>query len=157
MLMTLLFCLAIQDPAPLPPGEKTAPSNPWEYLTEKYDADDNGIITREEYSRSDDAFGNLDRNGDGTLSLEDWSSFGRPSRGRRSARPGSRDSSQLSRRARVPALQVGQVAPDFKLPILVHAAKQTGKKKIGKEPRPSIRLSSFANKKPVALIFGSYT
>ncbi len=42
------------------------------------------------------------------------------------------------------SIVVGQVAPDFDLPK-IHDAKET------------VKLSSFANKKPVALIFGSYT
>ena len=40
--------------------------------------------------------------------------------------------------------QLGQLAPDFELPFV-------------KEPSKSVRLSSFKGKKPVALIFGSYT
>ena len=39
---------------------------------------------------------------------------------------------------------VGKKAPDFDLPTI-------------KDPKKTIKLSSFAGKKPVALIFGSYT
>ncbi len=46
------------------------------------------------------------------------------------------------RRGAAPA--VGQRAPDFELPSL-------------HDPKKLVRLSSFAGKKPVALIFGSYT
>ncbi len=39
---------------------------------------------------------------------------------------------------------MGEQAPDFELPMV-------------KSPKKTIKLSSFAGKKPVALIFGSYT
>ena len=66
--------------------------------------------------------------------------------------------------------QAGEMAPDFDLPVVgslketkkgkkanKKSSKKSGqtgkKKKVGK----TIRLSSFKGKKPVALIFGSYT
>ena len=45
--------------------------------------------------------------------------------------------------ARAGALDVGSMAPDFSLPLL-HRAE-------------TVRLSAFRGKRPVALIFGSYT
>ncbi len=48
----------------------------------------------------------------------------------------------LAREARTPT--AGASAPDFELPLLADRAR-------------SVRLSSFHGKRPVALIFGSYT
>ncbi len=48
----------------------------------------------------------------------------------------------LQREARAP--NVGDPAADFELPVLG-------------DPERSVRLSSFRDKRPVALIFGSYT
>ena len=51
-------------------------------------------------------------------------------------------SEHRAREARAPA--VGERAPDFELPLLG-------------EPSQTVRLSDFRGKRPVALIFGSYT
>ena len=48
----------------------------------------------------------------------------------------------LEREARAP--NVGDAAADFELPVLG-------------DPERTVRLSSFRDKRPVALIFGSYT
>ena len=48
----------------------------------------------------------------------------------------------LEREARAP--NVGDVAADFELPVLG-------------DPERTVRLSSFRDRRPVALIFGSYT
>ena len=45
--------------------------------------------------------------------------------------------------ARAGALQAGDAAPDFELPLLDHSG--------------AVRLASFRGSKPVVLIFGSYT
>lgn len=45
--------------------------------------------------------------------------------------------------ARGGQLQVGDLAPDFNLPLLDHSAK--------------VQLSSFRGTRPVVLVFGSYT
>ena len=105
----------------------------WNFLVEKYDKNKDGKISKEEYERGDETFARLDRNGDGFLTQNDWDSV----RGRRSRqRPGDRLFGI--------APEEGEVAPDFNLPYV-------------KEPEKRVRLSSFAEKKPVALIFGSYT
>ncbi len=46
------------------------------------------------------------------------------------------------------SIQVGDPAPDFSLPRLPRA---------GQEPGPSLTLSEAFGRRPVALIFGSYT
>ncbi|MCH8949645.1 MAG: hypothetical protein IIB87_04635 [Chloroflexi bacterium] len=48
----------------------------------------------------------------------------------------------LEREARAP--NVGDTAADFELPVLG-------------DPERTVRLSSFRDKRPVALVFGSYT
>lgn len=49
----------------------------------------------------------------------------------------------LWRTARAGKLNLGDAAPDFKLPLLDHSAE--------------VQLSSFRGSKPVVLVFGSYT
>ncbi len=100
--------------------------NGWDFVAKKYDKDNDGKVTAAEYTRGAEAFKTLDKNGDGSISSDDWST----------ARGGRRD--------RGTAPEVGQVAPDFTLTHVSDANQQA-------------TLSSFAGKKPVALIFGSCT
>jgi hypothetical protein len=100
----------------------------WKALADKYDADKDNRVTVEEYPRGREKFESLDRNGDGVVSEED---FQMPA-GRR----GPRQPSQTP--------QSGDAAPDFELPRAEDETK-------------TVRLSSFAGKRPVALVFGSYT
>jgi hypothetical protein len=74
-------------------------------------------------------FAKLDTNQDGELAGDELP--GPPAGGRGATRGG-------------PAPQKGDTAPDFDLPVLGSKDK-------------TIKLSSFAGDKPVALIFGSYT
>ena len=106
----------------------------WSFYSEKYDSDSDGKVTPAEYDRDKDTFARLDRDGDGTLSAADWS---KPSKGGIGRKRGSDRSERV-----VP--QVGDIAPDFDLSYV-------------KNSKRTARLSSFAGKKPVALIFGSYT
>ena len=62
-------------------------------------------------------------------------SFGRGTRGGRGPLDRSREG----------ALKVGDVAPDFEL------------QRLGGKDEARVKLSSFQGKRPVALIFGSYT
>lgn len=55
-----------------------------------------------------------------------------------------------------PAITLGQVAPDFQLPRLTIETTSEGKS-IGKISTETVKLSSFRGKKPVFLIFSSYT
>lgn len=105
----------------------------WDFLVEKYDKNKDGKISKDEYERGDETFARLDRNGDGFLTQNDWD-------GVRGRRPRQRPGDRLVGIAP----EEGEVAPDFNLPYV-------------KEPEQRVRLSSFAEKKPVALIFGSYT
>jgi hypothetical protein len=104
----------------------------WKFLSEKYDKNKDGKLTKEEYDRSDEKFNGFDLNKDGVLTAEDWTAKGN-SRGGRS-RGG--DSSAAPAK--------GDVAPEFSLTTVADESK-------------IVKLSSFAGKKPVALVFGSCT
>ncbi len=99
----------------------------WEFVAKKYDADKDGIVTAEEYTRGEEGFKSLDRDGDGSITSKDWEGQGRSRRG------GSGD-----------APSVGQPAPEFALTEI-------------RDKDKTVKLSEFAGKKPVALLFGSCT
>ena len=85
----------------------------------------------------------LDRDGDGRLQREDIASiFGQLD----ADASGVIESGELGSTVRTAssAPQQGDAAPDFELPYADDKAK-------------TVRLSSFAGKRPVALVFGSYT
>lgn len=112
--------------------------NAWDWLASRYDANSDRRITRAEYKRSDEAFKNLDRDGDGVVTADD---FGRPASRARNARRPERGAAGL-RTGFIPAAE-RERAPDFTLPREGAGAP--------------VHLSSFADKRPVVLIFGSYT
>lgn len=115
-----------------------APESAWDYLAKRYDADGDGKITRDEYTRSDEHFGRLDRDKNGVIEAADMELR---SRMRRRPQAGSE------------APEEGEMAPDFELDVLGKKSRSVGKKK----PAKRVRLSKSKGKKPVALIFGSYT
>ncbi|MCA8974608.1 MAG: hypothetical protein KDC98_07790 [Planctomycetes bacterium] len=136
-------------------------------LLRKYDKNEDGKIDRAEYPRGDTAFGNLDRDGNGAIDEKDLDArpqrtpAGRRGQGRRGAGAGARRPVQ-------PMLpRVGDPAPDFELPfhdaVKASAGDEDTEAAKGKEAKGSdakaetVKLSSFAGNKPVALIFGSYT
>jgi hypothetical protein len=135
--------LAAQQPAPERPnrgrGGLGITAEALQTLLEKYDKDKDGKIGRSEYPRGDAAFANLDRDKNGAIEEQDLGA--RPQRG-----PANRNRRGLGAAVTAaPKLpEVGDVAPDFDLPML--GMKDT-----------TVKLSSFAGKQPVALIFGSYT
>jgi hypothetical protein len=106
----------------------------FKYLADKYDKNQDGKLSREEYDRSEENFARFDTNKDGVLSADDWSG-GSPGRRRRG---GQRNHNGA------PAPKVGDQAPDF---TLTHVDDQT----------KTVLLSSFVGEKPVALLFGSCT
>ena len=109
-------------------------------LIKKYDKNHDGKVERSEYPRGDRGFANLDKDKNGVIEEKD-ASTGRTSGRRRGGRSRNGDG---DRPARPQPPKVGDVAPDFELPML----GMKGKK---------VKLSSFAGDRPVALIFGSYT
>lgn len=106
----------------------------FKFLAEKYDKNDDGKLSKEEYDRSAENFEKFDRNKDGLLSAEDWKVAGQPTRGGRHQRSHGGSTAPVA----------GDIAPDFELTAV-------------KDAEQKIQLSSFAGKKPVALIFGSCT
>jgi hypothetical protein len=111
------------------------PDEVWKALAGKHDADGDGRIDRDEYPRGEERFRALDHNRDGVLSVEDFrGTAGRGGPARKKPKPTTA----------VVAPRVGEKAPDFELPS-------------AKEETKTVRLSSFAGKRPVALVFGNYT
>ena len=68
----------------------------WNFVAKKYDADKDGKVTLEEYTRGEAAFKTLDTNADGVIDSSDWKSSSR-----------SRTSGE--------APVAGDAAPDFSL------------------------------------------
>ena len=66
-----------------------------------------------------------------------------------------RELSQLSRQSLEPA-KLGRPAPNFRLPLLTDSEVPDWVPVEGKETR-KLRLTAFRDKRPVVLIFGSYT
>ncbi len=148
--------------------DKSVSEAEWRKFCDRLDCDKNGIVTKDEMPNaatlSDRAFGAVttvvDTDRDGKLQVAEIdASFQRldtdkskvlagdelPSRRSGGRRGGGRRGNGLE--AGVP--RPGEPAPDFDLP-LVDQPK-------GAQKEVTVRLSSFAGKKPVALIFGSYT
>jgi len=128
---------AVVVPPPEAPAPESAPPiaeatvDPvWKFLRERHDADRDGRILPAEYRRSPDAFGRLDIDGDGAVSAADF---------------GPQWSSRPFPKGFVYGVggpEVGDPAPDF------HLRATSGE---------TLALSSFRGKKPVALVFGSFT
>jgi len=149
----LLLPFLIQSPPPKPVQEPE-PKSAWQLLTDKYDADKDGKISRAEYSKDDKYFLRLDADKNGFIEASDLKKLGRP-KGYRGETADKKD--------KVVIAEAGKVAPDFTLRVLEKAkpdpAKKTNKK-LGLDDavKPkTFQLSSLKGKKPVALIFGSYT
>ena len=138
-------------------------NDPWTALCEKYDADGDGVITRAEYTRDEAHWKNLDVDGSGALDRKEFE--------------GRKWNRGDAKRPEPP--KVGQLAPDFELELLPEPQKllpgepassagratpagpisKGGKAEPDAKPKEPVRvrLSSFRGKRPVALIFGSYT
>jgi hypothetical protein len=87
------------------------------------------------------AFATVDKNQDQTLAADELqTSGGRDAGGRGGTSRGGRGAGGGA----PAAAKAGEVAPDFDLPLV-------------KDHEKTVKLSSFAKQKPVALIFGSYT
>ena len=103
-------------------------SKVWAHLAKKYDKNRDGQLSQDEYGRGAETFARLDRNRDGVLTSDDWHV------------PGE----YPEFKSRHIAPKKGDRAPDFELSYV-------------RAPDKVARLSSFAGKKPVALVFGSCT
>ncbi len=147
--------------------QEPAPKTAWELLVTKYDADHDGKITRAEYSKEDKYFLRLDRDEDGVLTEADAKLLGgRPKRSGQRGKPAPKPKVEA---AKIVVAKAGEVAPDFEL-VALQPAKKAGTSKysggtkkaapgkaVSKIKPKKVKLSSFTGKKPVALIFGSYT
>jgi len=105
-------------------------------LLQQYDKNGDKRIQRAEYPRTDAGWKSLDRNSDGVLEAQDFAEVAPKPRPADVIRERNAPAEKLPK--------VGDVAPDFELPMLGMKDKK-------------VKLSSFAGKQPVALIFGSWT
>jgi hypothetical protein len=122
-----------------------------EQFIKEHDKNKDGFLDRSEWpERLKDVFDRIDGNKDGKLSREELNpvqdrlarQFG-PADGKGGARSGEVNTPPAKGERHEDKLKEGDPAPDFSLPLA------DGKKEI--------KLSSFQGKKPVVLIFGSYT
>ena len=129
--------------------EPTARST-WEYLADKYDADEDGKITPEEYGRDETHFKRLDVDSDGVIAKAEIEERDRASRDSRGGRGGGRSGGARGGRGgrgeggrrgprgegeerpdRGVAPLEGSEAPDFELLVLAEkkSAKEEGEEK----------------------------
>ncbi len=151
MIVTLaLLCFAPAAPPQKPAAvsaqkQEKAPATVWDLLVRDYDKNKDGKITKEEFGRSEKSFGRMDSDGDGVITEADTKALEHPQLRPRSSSKGKDGKAAHREPPKDLAPLAGTVAPDFKLPLL-HAGDKA-----------PVTLSSFRGKKPVALIFGSYT
>lgn len=143
------------------------PKTIWEYLSGRYDTNGDGKIAKDEYTRGETQFARLDKDKSGFIEEADTKQAKR--RGGAGIGGGRGADARRGAGERTAAPTEGAVAPDFTLetlyPTKKEAAKKDAEKGAGKgapvgedEVRfESTKLSSLKGKKPVALIFGSYT
>jgi hypothetical protein len=120
--------------ASAPPTASAADAAILATLLARYDVDRDGAVQQREHPRGAAAFANLDRNRDGAIDAADF-------------RLPAPDPMDVLRRQRTDPAQlpkVGDLAPDFALPMLGM-------------PGTTVRLSSLRGDRPVALVFGSMT
>lgn len=97
----------------------------FDFLAEKYDKNGDKKISPEEHDRGAELFASLDKDNDGFLTPKDWEV-----------------AAPRAKKENLPAPTAGIMAPDFELTLV-------------EDENKTMKLSSFAGEKPVALIFGS--
>jgi len=128
--LTMAF-LVLSTPVDAQPNRRPGRGNFLERI-QAYDKNQDGKITHAEASgQLARRFVRIDTNGDGVIDQPELTQLANRIGRRRTGRDG--DGSAVE----------GKTAPDFKLKSL--------------DGKRTVQLSSFAGKKPVALIFGSYT
>ncbi|MDF1799753.1 MAG: hypothetical protein P1V81_11300 [Planctomycetota bacterium] len=164
-LLALLPLAPVADEPPPPPAEPPQ-ATVWEFLVDKYDANEDGRITKKEYTGISERWKLLDLDGNGWIDEEEVESRGRVAK----PRPDKK---------KVTAPKVGRKAPTFELEVVTDPAhlpeeRPDGEEEPGKDPKKdgkdakdakdakpkepeTIALADFRGKRPVALIFGSYT
>jgi hypothetical protein len=131
VLSVLLVSGACAARTPEPPSIASEPPV-WRFLRQKYDADGDGRVARAEYTRSSAGYARLDADRDGVVTAADfdarWDGVVRNAEGELVYGEGG------------PA--PGESAPEFEL-------ETTAGERVA--------LADFRGKRPVALIFGSFT
>jgi hypothetical protein len=134
----------------------------WEWLAARHHIGKDGAISRQRFTGTVEFFDRLDRNHDGLLTQADFDSTDRPPPVARRLPSGTsrREPQSTSGGGPSPAIllkgllsgeigsmsegpRIGRQAPDFTLKT--------------QDGRRTIRLSDFRGKKPVVLVFGSFT
>ena len=128
--------------APRSPGED-APA--WHFLRARYDADGDGRIQAAEYTRSAEAFHRLDADGDGLVTAADFD----PSWDGVPRIDAALDKKAHGRWIGMEDFVHGEGGPEVGEPAPLFALVSTDGARI--------ELASFRHKKPVALVFGSFT
>lgn len=118
---------------------QTPAAVPEDALFRLLDTNADGKLSKEELQNAAKILEKLDRNKDGTLDREELSA---PAR-KKSGRPGEVITPAAKGERIADKLRVGDPAPDFSLPLV--------------NGKGELKLSSFHGKKPVVLIFASYT
>lgn len=106
--------------------------NAWDYFRERYDENGDGRVTRAEYPRGEAGFARLDADEDGAVTLHDF-------REREDANWAEEMKEYVVAEA---GPRVGELAPEFRLTSTD-----------GEE----FDLARYRRKKPVVLLFGSFT
>lgn len=143
-------------PADLDKDDKVTETE-WAAFVKKLDCNEDGLVSGEELNLSYRRFRMvktaIDANRDGDVQVQEVAAiFVRLDRDKNKELSAQEIGGGGNRRAagnQAGVPQPGQMAPDFDLPL----AEQPR----GASQPVTIKLSSFAGKKPVALIFGSYT
>ncbi len=119
-------------------GQPPAAQTP-DTLFRLLDANNDGKLSKAELDNAAKLLEKLDKNKDGTIDRNELPSAPRPGGGR----PGEVITPAAKGERQTDKLKVGDPAPDFTLPLL--------------SDKGQVTLSSFQEKKPVVLIFASYT
>ena len=122
----------VSAPQPEPAAESGSPGlASWSFLRAKYDADHDGRITSAEYTRSSAGFTRLDADKDGLVTAADFDA-------KWDGVPRVEGKFQWG----VGGPEVGEPAPEFELPTTTGA---------------SVALAALHAKRPLVLVFGSFT
>lgn len=142
--LLVLFLFATLAIASAPPPKATT----LDRFLARYDKNKDGLINRAEWPGQARAFRRLDADKNGTLDRKELASIedrlGRFLTRDKGGRPGEVTTPAARGERKPDQLKVGDVAPDFTLPVVGNGKK-------------TINLASFKGKKPVVLIFASYT
>ena len=135
---------------------KVVERSEWQQMTDRMDSNRDGVIDSAEFAKTPFGVGadkmdllalSFDQDGDGRIEVSDFDSLFADLDLNDDGKIAEREfkgSERLFTRPRSKLPVVGQMAPDFDLPRSDDASK-------------TVKLSSFRGKRPVALIFGSYT